>query len=307
MVAERLEDTGMAEVVGFLDDFSPNGMEVYGGKRVLGPPSHYREIAKEVGASLAIMIPDANSWETRREVLSTASTDRSLELQIAPGLSDLHLASMQVGFRGNMPLLRFKPGYVTGLDAILKFAMDYAFGIFFLVLTLPTMIAISLVLLVSGGWPIFETFKTMGKNGRVFLSYKFRTGLIPRHFRSLRSRVVTMAADSREPGSVERLLFRTGLDKLPQIFNVLAGQMSIVGPRTLSLEALRPYGKWLSGLLAVKPGITGSWALHEVGDLDQEISLTLHYVRNWNIWTDFVIIGQTIIQLVRTRFRTRMK
>jgi len=305
-IAERLEQSGMVEVVGFLDDFSPQGTRVWGEKGVLGPSSSYSKIAERTGATIAILVPDANSWETRREVLSQPSTHSGVELQIAPGLSDLHLVSMKVGFRGNVPLLRFRPGYITGLDAVLKFLMDYLIGFCLLVLTAPTMLALGVLLWLHGGRPVVEWFEVLGKNGRPFRTYKFRTGMAsPTSYRSFRRRV-PMSNETMRAGHIERFLFHTGLDKLPQLLNVIRGKMSIVGPRTVPPQAVKQYGQWLYSILAVKPGITGNWALQETRDLEQEISLTLHYVRNWNIWSDLAIIIQTGFEMLRTRFRTRL-
>ena len=152
-----------------------------------------------------------------------------------------------------------------------------------------------------------ESFEVLGKNGRTFRTYKFRTGMrSPASYRSFHKRI-SIECTGEAVGCLERLLFRTGLDKLPQFFNVLQGKMSIVGPRTMPPDSAGRCGQWLYSLLAVKPGITGNWALHETKDPEQEIALTLHYVRNWSIWADLAIIGQTAFELFRTRLRSRLR
>ncbi len=304
-IAQRLELGGLVEVVGFLDDFSPRGGEVWKNKVVLGPSRSYRDIAHETGANLAVLVPDANSWESQRDVLGQAAVHNDVELQIAPGLSDFHLVSMKVSFQGNVPLLRFRPGYITGLDSVLKYLMDLLTGLVLLVISAPTMVVLGVLLWFEGGWPVIESINVMGKNGRPFHTHKFRTGMAL-SYRSFRRRV-PLTGINMKIRPIERFLFVTGLDKLPQIFDVLTGKMSIVGPRTLTPEVIRQYGQWIQSILAVKPGFTGNWALNNSRDLEQEISLTLHYVRNWNIWTDLGIILQTVYEAFRTRFRTRLE
>jgi lipopolysaccharide/colanic/teichoic acid biosynthesis glycosyltransferase len=89
---------------------------------------------------------------------------------------------------------------------------------------------------------------------------------------------------------IGRFLYRTGLDKLPQLWDVLAGRMSLVGPRLISPgqeQALRP---WLPNLLTVKPGWVGPWAVNGARTQQEEIRLDLYYVRNWTIWFDLQIL-----------------
>jgi lipopolysaccharide/colanic/teichoic acid biosynthesis glycosyltransferase len=99
------------------------------------------------------------------------------------------------------------------------------------------------------------------------------------------------------PSGFGLFLYRTGLDKLPQLFNVLVGQMSLVGPRTVSVGSQDRYGQWLPSVLTVKPGMTGPWAVANCPTLDDEIRLTIYYIRNWTIWLDLQIIFQTVVRM----------
>lgn len=304
--AERLERTGMVEVAGFLDEFSPCGEEVWSEKVVLGPPYLYREICQRENAILVVLCPDATSWETQREVLRQAAVCRDIEVQIAPGFNELYSAAMRVSFKGNVPLLRFRPGYVNGLDAALKACMDYGLGLFLLVLTAPVMAIFILLLWTQGVRPVFKSFNVLGKNSRPIRIYKFGTGMdVPTSYRSFRRGDSSNLHPAMMTG-VGRFLFRTGLDKLPQLFNVLTGKMSIVGPRIVSPEVSSRYGPWLPGILAVKPGLIGIWALRDARDLEQEILMTFHYLKNWSIWDDFAVFGQTVLELLRSHLRTRI-
>lgn len=306
-IADRLTKTGLVEVVGFLDDFGSPGDEIWNGRCVLGAPRHFEQIAARQQAGLAILMPDAIGWEAKREVLSRVSGSHGVEVQVAPGFSDMHLFSMRVGFKGDVPLLRFRAGYIAGFDAVMKSAVDYFLAVLFLIVHTPLMLILSAALLATGGRPVIEGNEVLGVNGGSFRTFKFRTRLQTSDKYRTFHRLVDIGGESSEMSRLEQLLFHTGLDKLPQLFNVLRGEMSLVGPRTISLDAARHYGEWLTSVLAVKPGITGSWAVREARDLDQEIALTLYYVRNWTIWSDFAILAQTMFEMMRTRFRTRVR
>ncbi len=102
---------------------------------------------------------------------------------------------------------------------------------------------------------------------------------------------------------VGHILRKTSLDELPQVFNVLRGQMSIVGPRMISPDEHAKYGRWDMNLLTVKPGITGLWQVSGRSDLsyDERVRLDMNYIRNWTIWEDLRILLQTVPVVVLGR------
>src|SRR4029077_9178395 len=100
---------------------------------------------------------------------------------------------------------------------------------------------------------------------------------------------------------VGAFLRRTSLDELPQLLNVLRGEMSLVGPRMIVPEEAARYGKWQLNLLTVKPGITGPWQVQGRSDVpyDQRVRLSMHYIRNHSVWLDLAIILRTVVTVVR--------
>jgi lipopolysaccharide/colanic/teichoic acid biosynthesis glycosyltransferase len=96
-------------------------------------------------------------------------------------------------------------------------------------------------------------------------------------------------------------LYRTGLDKLPQLLNVLLGQMSLVGPRTVSVEDRDIYDRRLSDLAILRPGMTGPWAISDPSNLEEEIQATLYYAKNWSFWRDLHILAHTAFRIVRAK------
>jgi len=102
---------------------------------------------------------------------------------------------------------------------------------------------------------------------------------------------------------VGRILRRWSLDELPQLLNVLRGEMSLVGPRMLTPEEISRYGRWALNLLTVKPGITGLWQVSGRADLpySERVRLDLFYIRNYSLWLDLAILAQTIPAVIRKR------
>jgi lipopolysaccharide/colanic/teichoic acid biosynthesis glycosyltransferase len=102
---------------------------------------------------------------------------------------------------------------------------------------------------------------------------------------------------------IGRILRRVSLDELPQLFNILLGQMSLVGPRMITEPERERYGKWRMNLATVKPGLTGLWQVSGRSDVsyDERVKLDMHYIRNYNIWLDLHLLYQTIPAVLKKR------
>ncbi len=297
-IAQTLKETGRLDIVGFLDDFSPVGEKVCGEITIKGSPQDYERIAREEDVHLLILVPGAVSWETYWEISFEATRRNGLDVLVAPRLSGLFSGNLRVSYIGYVPMLRFQPGYTGGMDKAVKTFLDLSLGLLLFVVSLPAMLVISLWLLLCKGRPLFERHQVLGLHGRPFCSYKFRTG-----FPSANHRCFHSASSSPGAGkfSLERLLLISGLDKLPQLINVLRGQISLVGPRTVSISEAQSYDIWAQNMVAVKPGMTGPWALSEARDLQQEIALTLSYIHTWTPWKDLQILCLTLFYLLQKR------
>lgn len=302
-------------VVGFLDDYLPPGTEVIGGLEVLGSPTELDRVAKEYRVGGVVVMPDALAWESFQEIVREAASQRSgLEIKLSPGFYEILTTGVKVDPTTYVPLLTVQRVRITGLDALFKNLLDFGLGFVLLVLFSPVIAVISLALWLHGrpgagdgaqGSPILDRHPVLGLGGRTFTTLKFHTGLLGSIRRSL---VDPLPVNLLDNGRVTRLgafLFRSGLDKLPQLFNVLRGQMSLVGPRTISDRDRGPYGPWLFSMLTVKPGMTGPWAVRSAPTLGDEIRLTLYYIRNWTIWVDLQILYRTAARILQWQRRGR--
>ncbi len=185
------------------------------------------------------------------------------------------------------------------------FDLVVAGGIFLLVL--PLMSIIALMLWMEGG-PILFAQQRVGQNGRLFFCYKFRS-MIPNAEKVLNEVLEKDPAaraeweESRKLRNDPRItrlghfLRRLSLDELPQLLNVIRGDMSLVGPRPVVPDELERYGKAKVYYLMVRPGLTGLWQVSGRSDCDytQRVALDSWYVRNWSLWTDVVILFRTLV------------
>lgn len=155
--------------------------------------------------------------------------------------------------------------------------------------------------------PILFSQPRMGKDGETFICYKFRSmscksdHLLEEYLTSHPDEVYNYEIYHKYENDpritpIGRFLRKTSLDELPQILNVIRGDMSLIGPRPYMIEEQKKIGAKTSMILAVKPGITGLWQVSGRSDIDfkSRISLDAWYVRNWSLWTDFVILVKTI-------------
>ncbi|GGU41516.1 sugar transferase [Nocardioides albus] len=190
----------------------------------------------------------------------------------------------------------------VGQRSAVKAVADRLAAMTLLLLALPILVAIGLMVFLTDRGPVFYVQERVGRLGRRFPMVKFRSMRVGAH-----SEVVRMVEENdgagllfkmrRDPRvtAVGRVLRRYSLDELPQLFNVLAGHMSLVGPRPALPAEVDAYTERERGRLAVRPGITGLWQVSGRSDLDWEtsISLDLHYVRCWSLLGDLKILART--------------
>jgi lipopolysaccharide/colanic/teichoic acid biosynthesis glycosyltransferase len=239
------------------------------------------------------MVPNAVAWETFEEIIAHASTSNGYILRLSPGFYEMLATNVVVTNKSFVPLFTIDEARVVGIEAVFKTLLDYGLGVPLLMLTSPLMFLIAIGLqLTRYGEPVLTHYQTVGQGGMTFEMLKFnirissdaRTG----------SRVHAMLSTGSSVSWLEQALYRTGLDKLPQLLNVLVGQMSLVGPRPRVIdEEADP--QMVRNLQTVKPGILGPWATAEHWTSGDEIQDELYYVRNWTIWLDLQVLFDTLV------------
>jgi lipopolysaccharide/colanic/teichoic acid biosynthesis glycosyltransferase len=206
------------------------------------------------------------------------------------------------------PTLRSSPRTSSALShsgfwLALKRGIDLVGAALAAVVFAPVMLAVALAILIADGRPILFVQERVGLDGTRFRLVKFRTMV-----RDAEDRYDEVAAlsDTRGAGfkmrddprvtRLGRWLRRSSLDELPQLWNVMRGDMSLVGPRPAPPREVECYDPWHLGRLSMKPGMTGMWqvASRFDQDFDQRASLDLTYIRRWSVWLDLVILIRTI-------------
>jgi lipopolysaccharide/colanic/teichoic acid biosynthesis glycosyltransferase len=270
-------DSGL-RVLGFVDDFLPRGTAVSDGLTVLGHPNVLPALVAEYQVAEIVVVPGAMAWESFQQILEQMSTPEQsgLRIRLSPGYYDLLATTPRVAHRNFVPLFVVDSARLTGFDALLKSLLDFGLGGLVLALTLPLDLVILLSRATAGG-PVFVTEEYQGIGGR-----PFRARLFASH-----------AGD---------WLAVTGLDRLPLLWAVLMGHMSLVGPRPITPAVRARYRRWMPSLASVKPGVTGPWSVVPVAALEEEMRAAMYYIRNWTIWLDLQVLAQTVLVILRRRW-----
>lgn len=228
---------------------------------------------------------------------------------VVPNLVGVSLGSVEAEsvFNEKLLILRLKNNLVRPLNRYLKIIFDYS-------LTLVGTVLISSILLLIAAWiyhdssePVIFRHIRIGKNGKPFSCYKFRSMCVD----AKEKLAELLANDTAAREEWERnfklkdnpritksgaFLRRTSLDELPQIFNVLKGEISLVGPRPIIKEELERYGKFVGDYLMVKLGIMGMWQVSGCSDTayEERVQMDSWYVRNWSVWIDIFLLWRTM-------------
>ena len=190
------------------------------------------------------------------------------------------------------------------IQKVLKRCIDVLGAFIGLIIVSPLLLLISVIIKLTSRGPVFYHWKVVGEGGRYFTGYKFRTmvinadeirkSLTPSN--QMTGPVFKMDRDPRVT-RVGRWLRRFSLDELPQLWSVLKGDMSLVGPRPLLQYEYEQCEEWQKAKFAVRPGITCLWQVrgrHRIRDFNEWVRLDLEYINNWSLWLDIRILLRTI-------------
>lgn len=194
-------------------------------------------------------------------------------------------------------------------DKYIKRFMDAILSLIALILLSPVFVIIAICIKVESKGPVFFVHKRVGKNGKIIGIYKFRT-MVPNAEELIKQFTPEQMKEFKENFKLEndpritkigKFLRRTSLDELPQIINILKGEMSIIGPRPVIGEELEKYGKNKEKLLSVTPGLTGYWAANgrSCTSYEKRMEMELYYIDNMSWKIDIKIFFKTIISVLK--------
>ena len=289
-----------ARVIGFLASGADQG-EPPTGPPVLGRLGDLAGLVEQAEVREVIVASSALSRSELLELYRRFGHDPRVELRLSSGLFEMLTTGVSVHQLGGLCLMEVQRSRITGPDAVMKTVLDYVGAVLGVLLLSPLLVAIALAIRLDSPGPIVYRRRVLGRSGRPFDAFKFRT-MIPDRRGQARPidfpdrRSLDKPAQDPRVTRTGRLLRRASLDELPQLFNVLRGEMSLSGPRMIAPDELPRYGRWGVNLLTVRPGITGPWQVRGRGDLayDERVRLSMDYIRNYTIWLDLEILLRTL-------------
>lgn len=313
-VAQRLvegisNDAGMGyKIIGFLED-KPEEKELLKKYPLLGGFADAEKVITELGIN-HVMICAPKMFRDKLNGLVYRVQPLVRHLSIVPNLVDVPMCGVEVEtfFSERMMALRMRNNLLLWYNRLLKITLDYIFTIPGLVLLSPVFLIVALLIYKEDPGPIFYKHMRVGKNGKVFPCYKFRSMCVNSQERlekllkndeNARKEWESSFKLKNDPRitKIGNKLRRTSLDELPQLFNVLRGEMSLVGPRPVIQQELDEFYKDNAELYKmVKPGITGMWQVSGRSDVnyDERIVMDNWYICNWTVWLDIMLLWRTV-------------
>lgn len=291
---------------GYVMDQDPS--DVGGASKLFGSYSDLkRKIGKGELQNIVLAFEDPRSKLFELAVRELRLMPVNLTIAMPQIMGSTPMPVLGVGSLGNQTVLSVTVRPLDGIDGLFKTLEDRILGVLFLIIGLPIMAFIALIILITMGRPIIFRQRRAGFEGDDFVVYKFRTMRVAEDGEDIPQ---ARRSDPRVT-AFGRFLRRSSLDELPQLINVLKGEMSIVGPRPHALAHDSHYAPQIDGYLAryrVKPGLTG-WAqvngfrgeTDTVGKMSQRIEFDLHYIENWSLGLDLRIILMTVAVIFSTK------
>lgn len=260
------------------------------------------------GQYRVVTVAHAPGWSSRRlHHLAWDTEGTGVELMVDPGLMEIAGPRLHVAAVDGLPLLRLTEPAFTGLPRIAKALSDRLGASLLLLLMAPVMIALAIAVRIDRG-PAFYRQRRVGKDGKPFWMIKFRSMVVDADQRQGEltncnqgsGPLFKLHQDPRVT-RVGTFMRKYSLDELPQLFNVLCGSMSLVGPRPPLPEETASYSRDAQRKLLVKPGLTGLWQISGRSDLswEESVRLDLRYVENWSLALDALIIWKTVGAVIR--------
>lgn len=232
---------------------------------------------------------------------------RGVKTHIIPAVFDASIFRLALSDIGGVPLITLRGGEIDALGAVIKRAIDFTGALLILTLAAPLMLVLSLLVKMSSPGPVLFRQERLGKNGRRIYIYKFRTmhsdaeSMLKANEYLYREYVKNnyKLPKGKDPRitPLGQVLRQTSLDELPQLINVLKGEMSLVGPRPVVPDEIEQYGDYASLLLSAQPGLTGQWQVSgrsDIADYAQRVQLDMEYLRDQSVATDLGILLRTL-------------
>jgi undecaprenyl-phosphate galactose phosphotransferase len=300
--------------IGFLEDYEPNPVVAAKLPR-LGMFAEAAEVIRKTGVQKVMVIaPGLNQQKIQDIVYELQPLVKNISF--IPDMGTLPLATMDLEslVDGHIVMFRLRNNLKNKWNRTVKFVFDWIATLLGGIVIAPVFLLISLWIKLDSPGPAIFKQKRIGQHGREFYCYKFRTMCVDAQARldELLETDEKARQEWKENFKLKddprithsgKFLRSTSLDELPQIFNVLKGEMSLVGPRPIISQEIHYYGKFIEDYYMVRPGITGRWQTSGRSDTGYErrVQMDTWYVRNWDFWFDIVLLWRTMKVVIQQK------
>jgi undecaprenyl-phosphate galactose phosphotransferase len=301
-------------LVGFLsEDGRKTNAEIVPGVKVLGPMSKVESFSRTLGVQdIILAIPSLGPEKLQR--LTDRGEMLTETIRIVPGFGSIFTFGVEVDNWGSVMTLAVPRNLVKPWNILIKRSLEYVLALVLFILLAPVFLAVSLAIKLDSPGPVIYRQKRLARNNRVFSMLKFRSMVI--NNRPLLHDLLKQNREAKRDWSrfkkirrhdprvtrVGRFLRKYSLDELPQLINVLRGEMSLIGPRPYLPQEKKKIGRSLPIISQVKPGLTGLWQVNGRNRLafSDRLAWDEYYIRNWSLWLDLSILLRTIKAMAKS-------
>lgn len=313
VVQQILRDSGMRyRVVGFLEDRHPVNTPIHGFP-VLGGFDDMEKVIQETGVRTVLIAAPGLRQDDLSDLIYRAQS-LVKQVDVVPNLVAVPMSNVTAEsfFDAKIMVLHIRNNLASPWNQLLKRIFDIALSFIGIIILLPFFLILGILIKIDSPGPCIYKRWVVGKNRHKFGFYKFRTMCI--NSDEVLRDLLNSNQEAREEFNkyyklrddpritrLGKFLRKTSLDELPQLFNVLLGQMSLIGPRPITENEVPRYGNYIYEYFKVRPGISGLWQVSGRSNIDyqERVQMDTWYVHNWSVWLDMVLLWRTVAVVVK--------
>ncbi len=291
------------KVCGLLVPGEESQMGNAAGHKILGSLDEIERVLHDSPIDHVIITIDRKDYNEVDDIVFH-SEEEGVEIWLTPDLFNVRIAKLDADELCGMPIFVLRTTPRFSWQIFIKSVLDRISGFIFSVLSLPLIAAAAIFIKLTSKGPVFFKQERCSVQGRRFILYKLRTMYAGAEemqkeleAKNIMKGPVFKLKDDPRITPIGRVLRKLSIDEMPQFWNVLKGDMSLIGPRPPIPEEVRRYDGWQRRRLSMKPGITGLWQISgrsDITDFDKLANLDLRYIDNWSLWLDLKIFLKTI-------------
>jgi len=291
-------------LVGYLSDDE----EIIKGKKLLGNSSQIEDVIKEYNIE-EVILTDQNISKDQMSFIIKTCDNYKIAFKFIPDIYSLVTSNFRPGLIGAIPTMELKPISLDGWGRIIKRIIDFTFALIFLMILSPFLLIIALIVKLTSKGPVFYRHTRISRDEKPFYFYKYRSMFLDKCDWAEKGVWTTAQDDNTRVTPLGKILRKTNLDELPQLWNILKGDMSFVGPRPELPKLVEKFESQIPEYFRrhrVKSGLTG-WAqvngLKGDTSVEERVRYDIYYIENWSLLLDFKIVLKTIWLIIYEIFK----